>query len=240
MTDVLKQDLFGFTDDEDKSLFSSSKGNFGLNQKAHITNFDVQKGEFGEFIQLDITVDEKEYSRRFYELGDTLKYKGKNYPKGSDEYNKVATMKRKDFSATMTHILKALGITPEAIKAALKNGATSFIDYFNKIKPLLPQNMKEIPVDVFLQYQYKIKEGQDVTFLELPYGMQDGYWISKHIEPVGEWKEEKTKDYIKYTDEAGNVHPLQKSKSFASSTKAERQEKVKATPKKDGEEELWV
>jgi len=236
----LEKDLLGFTDDNDEALKSKSGGKFGLNQNVKVENFDVITSDDGtEFIELDLKIGDKVYSRRYYNLGDKLKYKGREYPAGTEEYMIVAKRRAKDFTGTMTHIFKALGVPVENIKEAVKDGARNFVEYFKKLKTVLPENYKDIPVDVFLQWQYRIKEGQDTTFLELPYGMADGYWISRHVEPVGEWKEEITSEYIRYIDDAGNEHPLKKDKSFVNSPKAKRQERKQVSLGESPAEDLW-
>lgn len=239
MTDYLTDDLYGFTDDNDQSLIRKEGGNFGLNEKAHIIGLELKEDQRGNpYIELKVQVGDKEYQRRFYDVGAEVKYKGKMYPKGSEEYEKVAALKIRDLTASMTHILKALGVTKELLQTALTPPPKSFKDYFSKLQKVIPQDYKERNVDVFLQYQAKIRQGQDRTWLELPWGMMDGYWITPHIEPVGQWTEVIDKTGIKYTDEAGNEHPIQKSKSFIGSGKDKLQEK-KSEPNNE-EDDLWV
>jgi hypothetical protein len=94
----------------------------------------------------------------------------------------------------------------------------SLEDYIKQIKILLlPKDFENVPLDLFLQFQYKIRAGSNKTYLEIPTSTKSGRFICKHVDPVNEWKQVTTNNVLKYVDEAGNQHPFVRNEMWLTS-----------------------
>lgn len=141
-----------------------------------------------------------------------------------------------DFNARVTHILHTF-IDSDAIKAGLSRPIESFKDFCEICMSLLPKNYSDITLDIFLQFQWQISEGQERTFLEIPKKMKYGRWLIQAVIPEGgEWKKnaveapsDETKKALYYTDTAGNEHPFFKNGWFMNSNFAKQQSNTVAS-----------
>lgn len=235
---------FGFQDDQDESLKSknSSFGVFGLNQNVLMVRceYNPNGGANEEAIDcLDIAfkIGETEQRQRWFPIVKVFGKNGEITDTSSEEYIAAYNEQMKHFKAVMTHYLKAFN-SEEVLKAAFATPPSNFVDYFKLVSKLMSQGIaNKVPLDLFLQYQWNINPNANQTYLEIPKNLKDGAFLVPHMNPVGEWKEERTwkeKDEkgneivmkgLRYVDNAGNVHKFKRSQSYMESNKANKQTK---------------
>lgn len=221
---------FGFQSDEDESLKSKSGfGLFGLNtgviQKFEYTpaSKDDTGRELSEQISVEIKIGESVLKQWWMPVNKVFGKNGEELDSTHPDYTKGYNEQMKHFKSVMTHYLKTF-ISEEALKAAFSTPISSFGDFAKLVCTLMAPAVAEAkPIDVFLQYQWKIKEGNTMTFLELPKNLKDGSFITASMKPVGAWKEVRNAEGLSYVDDAGNVHRFKRSKSYLESPKAIQQ-----------------
>lgn len=227
------QEIFG-AKDTDKSLQGKSSGVFGLNGPVNVTKLEYtnRAGKKdaegnpteGHAFDIHVQIKDREYNMRIYdstgqEMMDSKQNRVKPGEEGYDDLFKADGVQK---VATIKHALKAVGVTDAQIDAVAPT-ATSFVDFFQKLGALAPAGFNTKPVDVFLEYQWNIAEGQDRTFLQLPRNMKGGIWIVPAVTPQGKWHEVRTEEGLSYKDDAGNVHPFTRNAGFMESNKAIQQ-----------------
>lgn len=230
-----EQKLMGFgsyVSDEDKSLTVTSGGVLGLN-KGVVTKFEYNPlagagKTAGDAIDVAVLVDEKTFMIRIFPvskifskdaLGNKIELTPTS-PEYVDKFNKAMNQ----LIGTITHIAKAVGITEEQLKQVIATNPATFADYAKLVTALKPVDYATRPVDVFLQYQYKIGAGNEKTYLEMPNNMMSGKFLVPHLVPKGAWKEVKDSEGLKYTDDENNVHIFSRPKSFLTSPNATQQD----------------
>lgn len=231
---------FGLVNDTDKSLQSKGGGGiFGLNT-GNITVFEFndhagRDNTEGNAVDITFMLGDKEYRRRIYEITRVYGRNGEITDEDSEEYIKAYNNLLIQNLAVLTHVAKALGVSQTAIENKFKENAKSFEDWCKKLLSLVPSGYRDIQVDCFLEYQWTIAPGQEMTYLELPKNMKGGAFLVTSAKYVGEWKEQRewtekdgngnevNKTGLRYTDNAGNVHPFIRNKSFMESNKAKQQ-----------------
>jgi archaellum component FlaG (FlaF/FlaG flagellin family) len=221
---------FQAVNDEDSNLQSKSGGKFGLNTNCHfatiayITNAGKDESA-GEAVDINIQIGDREHRRRIYNPEGAALYGKDNVQlnPGAEGYQQVLNEALAQNTAMIIHAVKATGVSQENINLALntKNPQT-FGEFAQVLVSLLPLNYKEREIDVFLQYQWNISEGQDRTFLELPKNMKDKYWVVPST-PGAVWKEIRDDNGLIYVDTNGNKHKIYKTKAFLESPKATQQ-----------------
>ena len=236
------QMLFGSVNDRGEEFKGKEGGNynFGLNH-GNFTELSFnpnagKDGTAGNAVDININVGGKEFKRRIYEVTRVYDKDGNQIlDTNSEEYIKKYNQEMRQAMATITHAVKATGVTQEQIDTAFKTPVTTFTDWVNIILSLIPVNYKERELDVFLEYQWKISDGQDKTYLQLPKNMKGGYWLTGAVKPIGDWKEQrqwvetdengvqKSIKGLRYVDEMSNVHPFTRSQNFMESPKANQQ-----------------
>jgi hypothetical protein len=233
---------FGYQDDQDESLKSKdfSYGVFGLNQRVLMTKCDYNpnggaNGTESDCLDISFKVGEGEVNQRWFPITRVF-YKGEELTDTtSSEYIAAYNEQMKHFKAVMTHYLKAFN-TEETIKGAFKTPPSNFVEYFKLVSRLMSQGIaNKILLDLFLQYQWNIGENATQTYLEIPKNLKDGAFLTPHMKPVGEWKEEHnwiekdekgfsiSMEGLRYVDDAGNVHRFKRNKNFMESNKAKKQ-----------------
>jgi len=78
-------------------------------------------------------------------------------------------------------------------------------------------------VDIFLEYQWTIREGYDRTFLEIPRSVKMGEFICPQTEV--EWTPKNVNGYLTYVDKDENKHPFVRSGNYMQSNRAIAQTK---------------
>lgn len=233
----MSEQLMGYggahVSDNDESLKSKQGGVFGLNPLANLIlfNYNANVAKEGEPVREAIEIILKAGDREYKDwVSPITKVYGANNTELTDasseeyvkEYNKLLNQQK----GLVTHYLKSVGVTEDAIKNAVAN-ATSFATWAQALCGLLPADYSTRPVDLFLEYQWEIKEGNDTTFLTLPRNMKGGYFVVPHAS--GTFTEVRDENGLKYVNEANQEHPFTRSKNYMESNKANRQG-VGATP----------
>jgi hypothetical protein len=88
----------------------------------------------------------------------------------------------------------------DKIKATFSRPIKDFKQFCQIAQTILPQNYRTIPLDVFLQYSWNIREGQKKSYLELPNKMKYGKWLCPAIQ--GTWEEIKVEEPTETVREA--------------------------------------
>lgn len=218
---------WGYIDDRSESL--QSKGvavKFGLNQGARISalNYVPQSADSNEYVQMEITLaDGAVMKQRIYmPSGDV--YSGNNrLSPGMEGYDKAVQEQTNQRLAVLIHAVRALGATPEQIQNNLNaTKPQSFQQWCQAVLGGVSQQLLQSNrVDVFLEYEWNIREGQTQTYLVLPRNMKGGYWLCQAM--PGTFKEENTADGLSYVNEQGMLHPFTRSVNFMESNKAKQQ-----------------
>lgn len=226
-TEVTKT-AWGFQNDNDESLKSKTGGKFGLNE-GFITKFEYNanagKDESpADAIDITAVVGEREYRLRVYDItGDLFKGDNKISP---DEpgYAELYNAEQKQRQAVIVHTVKAFGVTEEQIKTALQTGnPTNFATWAQIMCSLKGADFATKPVDIFLEYQWSIKDENDRTYLQLPSNMKGGRFLAPHVSPVGAWEAVTDTNGLRYVDSAKNEHPFNRSANYMDSNKANQQ-----------------
>lgn len=231
--------IYGGYDEEEE--FQSSYIQFGLNQNVFLTDIKYYNNADKGYEALDLTYTCKESTirQRLFQVNGGWN-KGKLITDPKSAYFKAAV---KAFKANRDHMLSCF-IDKAQIKEAFDTKQISSFEQYCKIFiSLLPQNFKEVPLDAFAQYQYKIVSGGK-TYLEFPseyinfsvrekdgkeqvYARWKNPWIIPHME--GDWKQQLNMgvgDYdvaLKYVNSEGAEHPFTRTKSFMKSKVASQQ-----------------
>lgn len=225
---------YGYVPDNDESLKSKSGGKFGGNfGNAFLTKFAfnpnvAKEGEpVRPSIEVEVTVGDRAYKTWINPITQVIvkdvTYTEFTTPEVIAEYNAQMIQQ----NAVVTHMVKAVGVSEEALRNALQNGVASFTDYAQKVCALLPVGYDKKPLDVFLEYQWNFGKKQDgslneKTYPTLPKNMKGGYFIVP-AQP-GTWKEVIAEDgSLTYQNNAGAVHPFERDAAFMASKKGTQQ-----------------
>lgn len=220
------KNVFG-VDADDKSLQSKQSGVFGLNT-GFLTKlaYTEEQNEEKNFKAVDMTVqiNDREYFNRFFINDSVYGPKGELLNPGDEGYDAAFFDNYSQIVAVIKHGLGALGVTKEAINAALAGiDNTKLLEGMQKLVALVPAGFQNKPVDIFLEYQWNIPDGKDRTYLTLPKNMKGGEFLHAAVTPAGKWTEVRTEDGLHYVDDSGVKHPFEKNKSFMESNKAIQQ-----------------
>lgn len=222
---------YGAIDDEDASLKGGGNyGKFGLNQNCFFTKFEFNpnagaNGASMDAVDFSIKIEEKEFMKRIFDVDSNRSIYGTNgqlLNPGDPGFDEAIGKAKKQVSAVVIHAVKSLGVTQDQINAAFVNPVNSFREWAIKLISLLPGDYTKRPVDVFLQYQWKISEGQNKTYLEIPKNLKDGKFLCPAM--PGTFEEVRNNSGLYYYNEKDkNPHLFVRSSSYLSSNKAIRQ-----------------
>jgi hypothetical protein len=220
---------YGYGEDEDAKV---SPYNFGLNAgNTRLVKFEWKPdagkdGAEQEALEIVFNINGKDRSYRQFPV--TRGFDKNNQPV-TDPKAPEFIEARKEFESRITHIMHCFVADP-VLKQALSKRFPNFKEYCNVLKGLLPKNTPEIPLDIFMQYQFTLKGDAKRTYLDIPTKRKHGKWLCKAVAPVGKWTmvkatnpEDNVQDAIKYVDDAGNVHPFIRTGWFANSYFARQQ-----------------
>lgn len=217
-----------------EDLQSKQSGVFGLNT-GYLTKLEFndkagKDGTDGNAIDITVMIKDREYYNRFF-LNDSI-YNSKNemVKPGEDGFVKAFVDNYSQIGAVVKHAMKAVGVTDAQIDGIQRSPVSkeeelvpAFITDVKNILGLLPADFQKKEIDIFLEYQWNIPEGKEMTYLTLPKNMKGGYFLSPHMTPVGKWSEVRTTEGMHYVDNAGNKHIFEKSETFMTSNKAIQQ-----------------
>lgn len=211
--------MYGYATDE----VSAIPFNFGLN--AGVTTLEKfewipnggKDGAEQEALEIIFKINGTDKSYRKFPV--TQGFDKNNQPvtdPNSSEFKEAV----QTFNSVVTHILHCF-VTSDDLRLAFNRPIPDFKTFCEIAASVLPKNFKEIKLDIFMQYQWSIRPGQNRTFLEIPSSMKNGKWLCvAQIPQAGtngpaEWKEFK-KDIVGladndsnalyYMDGAGNRH----------------------------------
>tara|TARA_R110000868_G_scaffold364194_1_gene627032 strand:- start:789 stop:1559 length:771 start_codon:yes stop_codon:yes gene_type:complete len=219
---------WGFQSDTDDSLKSKQGGKFGLNN-ANITKMEYnptagKDDAAADAIDITVSVGDKEFRTRIYDItGDLFKGDNKVAP-GEAGYDDLYNTEKAQREAVVVHAVKALGVTEAQIVSALQNGGVvDFKTWAIAMCSTIGADFATRGINVFVEYQWNIGEGNTMTFLQLPKNMKGGRFLSPAIAPVGAWTEVNDSEGLRYVDAANNEHPFTRSENYMGSNKAVQQ-----------------
>lgn len=223
---------YGAIDDEDASLKGGggNYGKFGLNQNCFFTKFEFNpnagaNGASMDAVDLSIKIEEKDFMKRIFDVDSNRQVYGQNgqlLNPGDRGFDEAIEKVKKQVSAVVIHAVKSLGVTQNEINAAFVNPVNSFREWAIKLISLLPKDFTKRPVDVFLQYQWQISEGQNKTYLEIPKNLKDGKFLCPAM--PGTFEEVRNASGLYYHNKKDDIyHLFTRSSSYLSSNKAIRQ-----------------
>ena len=221
---------FSQVNDESASLQTKQGGKFGLNTncKFSLIDFTDKAGKDnteGNAVDIKILVGDKELGRRVFDPTGKALYNKDNEQIAPDGegYSELLEKELTQTTAMVLHAVKATGVTQDTInRAVATTNPSTWAAYVQVLISLLPSTYKQVDIDVFLNYQWNIPEGQKTTFLELPKNMKQGSWLATSV-PGAEWKEVKDDNGLIYVDKSGNKHKISRSASFMKGNFAKQQ-----------------
>lgn len=211
----------------DTSLQTKATGVFGLNigkiTKLEFNDKAGKDGTDGNAVDITVNIDGKEFYNRFFLNEDVYGSAGLLKP-GEEGYDKAFYSTYSQYVAVIKHALGVLGVSEEAINTVLSGiDNTKLVDGMKKMLTLAPDGYKDKTVDIFLEYQWQISDGQDRTFLTLPKNMKGGVFLTEHIAPEGQWKAVNEGGKLHYIDNGGKKHAFTRDANFMDSNKAKQQ-----------------
>ena len=218
---------YGYASDEQKI----SPFNFGLNAgAAKMTKFEwIPNGGKGGVEQeaLDIVFNINGTDKNYRMFPVTKAFLKGNAGETTDPNAPEFQEAISDFNSVVTHILHAF-IESDAIKAGLARPIANFKEFCQIVMSLLPKSYTELPLDIFMQYQWNLPEGKERTYLDIPSKMKYGKWLvpaqpGTWIKHLAEGISEDTKKALWYTNEKGEEHPFFKNGWFMNSNFANQQ-----------------
>lgn len=218
---------FGFQSDEGSELTMQSSGKFGLNQGCYLKfmEFNPNAGKDNapaNAIDYTILVGDREMKSRLYEPTGKMWFGNEQIDEGHPEYARVLESNMRQIQATMTHILKAVSIPEERIQKAVEAAEPeTFAEFAKVVCGLVQPKHMDNPIDVFLQYQWTIRPGNTVTFLEVPKNMKGGRFLAPGTDC--EWKEVRDANGLHYENAQGDRHPFTRSASYMAGKFANQQ-----------------
>ena len=208
---------------KDSSELGKQGGKFGLNKGAFLTKFEFnpnagKDGAEQDALETTVQIGDREYRSWYYPINKAFSKKGGGEitDTSSPEYKQSMEEQFTQLSATLSDFVKCF-VEEEVLKQALATPIASFRDYAMILQRLVQStpNWDKRPLDVFLQYQYNVKEGKDRTFLEIPTNVKHGTFICKSVE--GTFVENRTSSHLRYITSEGVYHPFKRGEWFVSS-----------------------
>lgn len=224
---------YGYVPDNAEDLQSKQGGQFGGNFSCvYITQFEykenVAKEGNPEREAIEVTIKVKDRDQKVWFSPITKVFaNGAEVQPGQEGYAENYNANMIQQNATVTHYLKALGVSEDAIKNTLSTGVASFKDYAQKITSLLPTGFDKRPLDLFMEFQWnfgKKADGtmNDKTYPQVPKNMKGGYFIV--AAQAGKWEEKRGDDgSLFYVNGQGIEHPFKRDEPFMSGNKGKQQ-----------------
>lgn len=246
---VPNPNVFGYEDDTVKQSTFHFGGNFG---KTFMTKFEWgdmfgKKNDDGtptpgEALDIVFNINGTDKSMRMFPV---IKAFDDNNQEVTDPTNPAFITAQKVFNQICTQVMKCF-IKEEELKAAIQKWATggtiTFKSFCGLLMSLLPKNYKEIPLDIFMQFQYNIKGDNKATYLEFPKKVSYGKFVVAAVKPTHIWTEVRNTEELFYIDttsemiaanpnivNTANRHPFTRNKWFLESNFANQQKENATT-----------
>jgi len=229
MSEKVTKKGFGYVDDNDESLRSKAGGSFGLNTGAFVTKFEYNANAgaddaLADAVDITLQVGDREYKSRIYDATTVYGKDSQKLTEGDDGYVEKYNTEMKQRQAVIIHVAKALGITDDILKKAFSTSVSNFADWAKVVCALPSEEAYKRPVDIFLEYQWDISDGETRKYLQLPKNMKGGRFICQSLTPVGgEWTAQNVKSGLIYTDSKNTEHPFERSADYMESKKANQE-----------------
>ena len=186
----------GFVSDEaDKS--TSIK--FGLNQKAKLTKFEYnpaiefKNGDSAEGIEAEVKLESGlELKMNIYPTTKVFKDGNEITDPAHPEFRKGITILKK----RLFHIAKCFASEKDLIEAVAI--PQNFGDFVNSIIGTFQDGWQNKELDLFMQYQWMLKEGAERKYLEIPKKTSQGPFLVPHVK--GNFTEVKITDGKAYAN----------------------------------------
>lgn len=212
--------MYNYTDSNSIAPNNSGAfGNFGLNTGVFLTKFEFNPnggagGSAKECVDITFKIKDKEVSTRVFPL--------ERQPEDTDKdfENKVKT-----YTATLADIVKCF-VPEDQIKTALAVNPATFKDYITILTGLITRNpnYSQVPLDLFLQYDFTIGKGADRTYLRIPKIGKTYHGLFICPSKGEGFKEVRAEDKsLSYVKENGEVHPFKRTAWFMESNFANQQ-----------------
>lgn len=212
--------MYGFVNTEnlEQKGGNGSAVKVGLN-RGKVTGFAYNPnggagGSAQDCIDVEITIEgrEKPMNKRYFPITKVYGKEGNEITDVTDDEFKVAV---EQLNGTLQDIVGAVA-GQDALKAALARPIASFKEYATVLENVYKATpgAPEVPVDVFLSYEWKIRGENKQTFLTLPDAklIKHGRWIIPAVN--GDFKPEITSKGLRYVTEEGIAHPFTRSEWF--------------------------
>ena len=190
---------YGYESDEVKLSTLHFGGNFG---NCFMTKFEYndhagKEGAEGEALDIVFNIGGTEKNMRMFPVTKAF---DKDNTEVTDPQHPAFIAAQKNFNAICVQILKCFK-DEDSVKAALTKRINSFKEFCGILMAGVPKNFSEVPLDIFLQWQWSITGENDKTYLELPKKISYGRFVCKHEIPTsGEWTKVVTDSELYYID----------------------------------------
>jgi hypothetical protein len=211
---------YGYADDSATASNLTFGGNFG---NTFLTKFEytLNGGKGGgamEAVDIEFTIGGTPKSYRRFPITSAKDYSTKPATDITDPRHPKFIEEQKALSAVITQILKCFR-TEADITAGFARPIANFREFIEITRSMLPPNFFEVKLDIFLQWQSKISNENDRTYLEIPQKINQGKFVVASVPPQGgEWIEDRTATHLRYKDAAGNAHPFERGKWWMESS----------------------
>lgn len=211
--------MYGLNFNIEEQIGGGSNLAFGLNPKNFMKAFGFnpnggKEGAAQECLDIKFDVNGTEISYRQFPV--TQAY-DKNNNLVTDQNHPAIQEATKEFTAKITAILLAFvdrNVLTNHFNThfgQLQPAQRTFQAFCNVAASVLPQNYTELPVDLFLEYQWQIKGTATQTYLQIPKKVKHGHFICKHM--PGDFKpvltenfEDRTDNVLRYVNAEGVTH----------------------------------
>lgn len=180
-----------------------NKGTYrkGLNQNFNIKEFGIAQTKNGE-PYLSVVLTDSGKKREFYWNGHYKKGAWKDDKLVEDV--KLAKPLNDQLKKDIKSIVAAVVGLPAVEMAISSNQEKGFEGFLKTMCGLMPDNYQSIAVDVFLEYQWKPRPGQEKTYLQVPKTSKHGSFITSAT--VGNWNTIKNDEGLYFINEKGEKH----------------------------------
>lgn len=216
--------------DTDESLKSKSGGVFGLNAEANIVDISysdkAKDNSENHSIILSAQIGDRQYKRYlFFNPGEKVFVKGVLSGPEAEGYQEAYMTILVQKIAVIKHTLKAIGVSAAQIDNVARTlNPADIVEGVKSLLTLVPADFKSKKVDIFLEYQYSIRQNNEETYLEFPENMKGGIFLAPAVTAVGKWNEVIGEDgSLSYVDNAGTVHPFTRNSAYMESNRAKKQ-----------------